>query len=120
MARGADSMALSVNGWTPLTVAIYWAITTSSEKDSREAATAETLRMLAKDILSAPNFKAEHIDAVNDEEGTALYYATAYAMPELVPLLLKRGARMYMQGGQMYQFEEENLETFLDACISYV
>jgi len=40
-------------------------------------------------------------------------------MPELVPLLLKRGARMYMQGGQMYQFEEENLETFLDACISY-
>ena len=86
-------MALSTNGWTPLTVAIYWACNTSYERDSKEAATAETLKMLAKDILSAPHFKAEHIDAVNDEEGTALHYATAYAMPELVPLLLKRGAR---------------------------
>ena len=120
MARGANTMALSTNGWTPLTVAIYWAIgPTSYERDSKEAATAETLKMLAKDILNAPDFKAEHIDAVNDEEGTALHYATAYAMPELVPLLLKRGARMDMQGGQMYQFEEKNLESFLDACISY-
>ena len=26
---------------------------------------------------------------------------------------------MYMQGGQMYQFQEEDLESFLDTCISY-
>ena len=110
-------MALSVSGWTPLAVAIYWAITTS--RDENQSATEANLHQLAKNILSAQNFKAEHIDAVNDEEGTALHYATAYAMPELVLLLLKRGARMYMKGGQMYQFQEEHLEAFLDVCISY-
>ena len=100
MVMGANTMALSTNGWTPLTVAMYWASYTY-ERDSKEAAKAETLKILAKDILSSPNFKAEHIDAVNTEEGTALYYATAYAMPELVSLLLKKGAKMDMQGEKM-------------------
>ena len=118
MARGADTMALSVSGWTPLSLAIYLAITSSREEN--QSAKAGDLHQIARSILNAENFKAEHIDAVNDEEGTALHYATAYAMPELVLLLLKRGARMYRQGsGQMHQFQEEHLESFLDTCISY-
>ena len=117
MARGADTMALSFSGWTPLSVAIYWAITSS--RDENQSETVAQLHQIARTILNTENFNAEHIDAVNDEEGTALHYATAYAMPELVLLLLKRGARMYMQGGQMYQFQEEDLESFLDTCISY-
>ena len=118
MARGADTMALSVTGWTPLAVAIYWSITSS--RDENQSATASNLRQFARNILNAQNFKAEHIDAVNDEEGTALHYATTYAMPDLVLLLLKRGARMYnMQVGDIYQFQEEHLEAFLDTCIYY-
>ena len=91
-------MALSGSGWTLLAVAIYWAI--ASSRDENRTATATQLHELPRKILNAENFKAEHIDAVNDEEGTALHYATAYAMPELVLLLLKRGARMYMKEGQ--------------------
>ena len=111
-------MALSLNGWTPLTVAIYWSITNYSERGSKEAATADTFRIIARDILSSPNFKADNIDVANDEEGTALYYATTYGMSELVPLLLKRGAKMDSQGGWICQFDLKSLETFLDDCIS--
>ena len=117
MKSGADTMTLTTCGWTPLSSAIYWAITTSFDDNNPEKAA--DLQDLAVKMLKAPDFQAKHIDAVNDIEGTALYYATAYALPELVVLLLQRGARVYTKKGKLYPFQEEWLQTFLDNCISY-
>ena len=84
--RGADTMALSLTGWTPLTVCVYWSLLASKDPGARMVA--DSLRELASKILSSPRFTPTNLDAVNDEGGTALGYATTYGLSELVILII--------------------------------
>ena len=119
---GADTMVASSTGWTPLTVCLYWALLLS--KDRQVQAQCASLQQIAKKILTQPGFRPDNIDQENDEGGTALGYATAYGLAEIVTLLLKKGASMYKphvdgEKAVMFEFSELEVENFLDGCISY-
>jgi hypothetical protein len=73
---------------------------------------------VANNILKSPQFTAGNINLINDAGETALGYATAYGMNDIVPLLLKKGASPY-KNRDMYDFSEKDLEKYLDSCINF-
>ena len=94
-------MIASKNGWTGLTRSLYY-----------------NMLDMAKNILKSSQFKPENINLVNKAGETALGYATAYGMADIVPLLLKKGASPY-KNGEMYDFSEKDLEKYLSSCITF-
>ena len=99
--HGADGMKASTNDWTGLTISLYWNMLDE-----------------AKLILNSPKYTPDNINLKNEEGETALGYATAYGMTDIVPLLLKKGASPY-KNKDIYDFSEQDLEKYLDSCINF-
>ena len=105
--RGADTMALSLKGWNPLSVSLYWSPNYPEQ------------RMVTRKILNSANFCAENINHVTEMGDTPMGYAVAYGMSDFVVQMLERGAKMYEPSGTLFEFTVTDLEKYLDKCISF-